>query len=79
MSEKKHAETLELSSPSTDGSYDVDGVLETEVEKQATQLSRTTTKHSAIDPNREPPDGGLEAWLKVFGCFLLYSNIWCVT
>ena len=23
-----------------------------------------------------PPDGGLHAWLKVLGCFLMYSNIW---
>lgn len=26
----------------------------------------------------EPPDGGLDAWLKVFGGFLMYSNIWWV-
>ena len=24
-----------------------------------------------------PPDGGLHAWLKVFGGFLVYINIWC--
>lgn len=30
----------------------------------------------AIDPFGEPPDGGLNAWLKVLGCFLIYSNIW---
>jgi len=23
-----------------------------------------------------PPDGGLHAWLKVFGGFLMYINIW---
>jgi hypothetical protein len=23
-----------------------------------------------------PPDGGLHAWLKVLGGFLIYSNIW---
>ena len=23
-----------------------------------------------------PPDGGLHAWLKVFGGFLIYINIW---
>ncbi|KAF2663309.1 MFS general substrate transporter [Microthyrium microscopicum] len=34
---------------------------------------------SEIDPFGEPPDGGLNAWLKVFGCFLLYSNIWGFT
>jgi hypothetical protein len=25
-----------------------------------------------------PPDGGLHAWLKVFGGFLIYINIWSV-
>lgn len=25
-----------------------------------------------------PPDGGLHAWLKVFGGFLIYINIWFV-
>lgn len=34
------------------------------------------SKKSEIDPFHEPPDGGLNAWLKVFGCFLIYSNIW---
>jgi hypothetical protein len=24
-----------------------------------------------------PPDGGLHAWLKVAGGFLVYINIWC--
>jgi hypothetical protein len=24
------------------------------------------------------PDGGLHAWLKVLGGFLIYINIWCV-
>jgi len=33
---------------------------------------------SAIDPFGTPPDGGLNAWLKVLGCFLLYSNIWYI-
>lgn len=23
-----------------------------------------------------PPDGGIHAWLKVFGGFLIYINIW---
>lgn len=26
-----------------------------------------------------PPDGGLHAWLKVFGGFLIYMNIWGFT
>jgi hypothetical protein len=39
-------------------------------------LSRTQSRKSEIDPFSEPPDGGLNAWLKVLGCFLIYSNIW---
>lgn len=37
---------------------------------------QSSSRYSAIDPFGTPPDGGLNAWLKVFGCFLLYSNIW---
>lgn len=36
----------------------------------------SSSKKGAIDPFGEPPDGGLNAWLKVLGCFLIYSNIW---
>lgn len=43
------------------------------------QLSRAASKRSEIDPTAEPPDGGLNAWLKVLGCFLLYSNVWGFT
>jgi hypothetical protein len=37
------------------------------------------TDHGEIDsqsPAHVPPDGGLHAWLKVLGGFLIYSNIW---
>jgi hypothetical protein len=35
------------------------------------------SKKSDVDLfSKEPPDGGLNAWLKVMGCFLIYSNIW---
>jgi hypothetical protein len=37
------------------------------------------TDHDEIDspsPVHIPPDGGLHAWLKVLGGFLIYSNIW---
>ncbi|KAI4956033.1 hypothetical protein J4E91_000243 [Alternaria rosae] len=34
------------------------------------------TAESAIPP---PPDGGLHAWLKVFGGFMIYINIWGFT
>lgn len=37
---------------------------------------QSSSKRSDIDPFAEPPDGGLNAWLKVLGCFLIYSNIW---
>lgn len=53
----------------------VDHVDVNDEEKGAT-LSRTQSKKSEIDPFGEPPDGGLNAWLKVLGCFLIYSNIW---
>jgi hypothetical protein len=43
-------------------------------EAQLDALSTRTTE-SAIPP---PPDGGLHAWLKVFGGFMIYINIWCV-
>jgi hypothetical protein len=42
----------------------------------AANLETTPTRRSEIDPFSEPPDGGWNAWLKVLGCFLLYSNIW---
>ena len=45
-------------------------------EETGNDLSRTHSKKSEIDPFGEPPDGGLNAWLKVLGCFLIYSNIW---
>jgi hypothetical protein len=32
------------------------------------------SRRSEIDPFTEPPDGGLNAWLKAFGCFLMYAN-----
>ncbi|QDS71643.1 hypothetical protein FKW77_007480 [Venturia effusa] len=38
-----------------------------------------SSKDGAIDPFGQPPDGGLNAWLKVLGCFLIYSNIWGFT
>lgn len=36
-------------------------------------LSAAITTDSVIPP---PPDGGLHAWLKVFGGFFIYVNIW---
>jgi hypothetical protein len=43
-----------------------------QVEKQLDARSTVTTE-SVLPP---PPDGGLHAWLKVFGGFLIYINIW---
>jgi hypothetical protein len=42
-------------------------------EPQLDPLSAAVTTDSAIPP---PPDGGLHAWLKVFGGFFIYVNIW---
>ena len=45
-------------------------------DKEAQIDARSTmTTESAIPP---PPDGGLHAWLKVFGGFMIYINIWYV-
>jgi hypothetical protein len=45
---------------------------------QLDPLSAAVTTDSVIPP---PPDGGLHAWLKVFGGFFIYVNIWsdCLT
>jgi hypothetical protein len=40
------------------------------------KVKSSASRKADIDPFGEPPDGGLNAWLKVLGCFLLYSNIW---
>ncbi|KAH7402456.1 major facilitator superfamily domain-containing protein [Pyrenochaeta sp. MPI-SDFR-AT-0127] len=46
-------------------------------DKEAQLDARSTiTTESAIPP---PPDGGLHAWLKVFGGFMIYINIWGFT
>lgn len=47
-----------------------------ESEKDTNALSRAVTTESVIPP---PPDGGLHAWLKVFGGFFIYVNIWGFT
>jgi hypothetical protein len=38
-------------------------------------LSTVTTE--SVIPT--PPDGGIHAWLKVFGGFFIYVNIWSVS
>lgn len=45
-------------------------------DETANELDQTRSRKSEIDPFSTPPDGGLNAWLKVLGCFLIYSNIW---
>ncbi|KAH3911132.1 hypothetical protein HBH56_140990 [Parastagonospora nodorum] len=47
-----------------------------EAENDRNPLSRAVTTDSVIPP---PPDGGLHAWLKVFGGFFIYVNIWGFT
>jgi hypothetical protein len=44
-----------------------------DVEPHLNPLSTAVTTESVIPP---PPDGGLHAWLKVFGGFFIYVNIW---
>ena len=44
-----------------------------DAEKNLNPLSTAVTTESVIPP---PPDGGLHAWLKVFGGFFIYVNIW---
>jgi hypothetical protein len=52
------------------------GSNDTTQDKEAQIDARSTfTAASGIPP---PPDGGLHAWLKVFGGFLVYINIWYV-
>jgi hypothetical protein len=45
-------------------------IADPEVPEHDIELQRT---QSALPP---PPDGGLHAWLKVFGGFFIYINIW---
>jgi hypothetical protein len=53
-----------------------DGNKQLPRDKEAQDDARSTlTTRSVIPP---PPDGGLHAWLKVFGGFMIYINIWCV-
>jgi hypothetical protein len=55
------------------------GLQQTSNDGNGQPLEKTksfASRKSDIDPFGEPPDGGLNAWLKVLGCFLLYSNIW---
>ena len=44
-----------------------------DAEKDLNPLSTAVTTDSVIPP---APDGGLHAWLKVFGGFFIYVNIW---
>ncbi|KAH8658490.1 major facilitator superfamily domain-containing protein [Xylariales sp. PMI_506] len=54
-------------------------IIDEEMASAKVEKVHSAARHSDIDPLSEPPDGGLNAWLKVFGCFLLYSNIWGFT
>lgn len=46
-----------------------DGIL-SEVQRNESHVA------GAIVKDDEPPDGGLQAWLQVFGSFCLYWNTW---
>lgn len=45
-----------------------------DLDRIASHRTQRSTRSVAIDP-----DGGLHAWLKVFGCFLMYANTLYVT
>lgn len=62
-----------------------EGVTQDQPRRPSTQATQETQDPEI--PNEEPvpenelpppPDGGLHAWLKVFGGFLIYINIWSV-
>ena len=80
MKNWKDIETLNDELP-TKGDY-VSGEEQKDPQNEGTtnQLTKvqSSSRRSDIDPLAEPPDGGLNAWLKVMGCFLVYSNIWCL-
>lgn len=66
------SQTLPDIEPATDaGVEDINASKERDA-----ALEKVVSRRSEIDPAAEPPDGGLNAWLKVFGCFLIYSNVW---
>ena len=48
------------------------------VEASDTAAVQAVTQNERHDDSHihVPPDGGLHAWLKVLGGFLIYSNIW---
>ncbi|EDU50116.1 conserved hypothetical protein [Pyrenophora tritici-repentis Pt-1C-BFP] len=84
ISDKFNSQGEEYSRPSS-ASRDEDVVQHAEpgrsdevAEDKEAQLDArsTVTAESAIPP---PPDGGLHAWLKVFGGFMIYINIWGFT
>ncbi|KAF2097857.1 MFS general substrate transporter [Rhizodiscina lignyota] len=58
---------------------DVENTGSDELVSAPLEKVQSSSKRSDIDPSTQPPDGGLNAWLKVFGCFLIYSNIWGFT
>ncbi|KAF1834461.1 MFS general substrate transporter [Decorospora gaudefroyi] len=81
--EDKPIEQENYSRPSSSGNDDIHQQEDPEMnngaaqDKEAQTDARSTlTTESAIPP---PPDGGLHAWLKVFGGFMIYINIWGFT
>ena len=77
----------EYSPPSSAPHNDEAVVSRLEEEEAIRRNSLTQDKEAQIDAQSAltsdsgiplPPDGGLHAWLKVFGGFLCYINIWYV-
>lgn len=82
----RHAESIEASekgtaAPSVSGVEDTLSQTDPEPEKvkQETPVAAPTAGPAAPLPDMpKPPNGGLTAWLQVFGAFWVYFNTWCV-
>lgn len=75
--EKHHVDTQDGSSSSLNGH--TQGEEQSKQEAQAGNVEAQIDAVSIITAGSHippPPDGGLHAWLKVFGGFMIYINIW---
>jgi hypothetical protein len=77
--EKKAYETAALDRDNQDGGSSAQEHAIRKQENGATLDEEQQDDHSIAESQLPPPpDGGLHAWLKVFGGFLIYINIWLV-
>ena len=73
MTDFKHDEKLGDVAPPSPYTEEVDADT---LASSPSEEPHSRWKASAIDPDSQAPDGGLNAWLKVLGCFLMYANVW---